>query len=347
MSMRSPNELADHRVPFGPPTHIVPLPSAKPKRLSLALQGGGSLGAFTWGVLDRLLADDSVGFDTISGASAGSINAVLLASGLADGGRPEARRRLERFWHRMSHAARRASLVKTGLSLDISTRILSPYQFNPFDLNPLRDILSEEVDFRSLQASPIRLLVAATRVRDGALRIFRNRGLTLEAVLASACLPLLHHAVSVDGEPYWDGGYAANPPLRQLVQASRSSEVIVVQIIPTARAELPTTSPEIVKRLEQITFNGPLHRDLEALDAMKKLAEGEGGPTSRLGRKLQNLRLHHVNAEDHVDGYGELSAMDLDWSILEALRDSGRSAAEAFLESRAQSARNSAMRLPA
>ena len=306
-------------------------PSSQPKRISLALQGGGSLGAFTWGVLDRLLEDESIAFDTISGASAGSINAVLLASGLAEGGRVEARRRLERFWQRMSHAGRRASLVQAGLPLEMSTRILSPYQFNPFDHNPLRDILSEEVDVASLRASPVRLLIAATRVRDGALRIFRNRSLTLDAVLASACLPLLHHAVSVDGETYWDGGYAANPPLTQLVKASRSPDIVVVQIIPTAHVGLPTTSTEIVKRLDQITFNGPLQRDLEAVGAMKRLAEGEGGPTSRLGRKLKDLRLHHLNAEEHVDGYSELSATDLDWRRLEALRDSGRSAAEMLL----------------
>jgi NTE family protein len=347
--VRPLNSAAEQQpLPFGPISPRPPRQAAKTRRISLALQGGGSFGAFTWGVLDRLLEEDSIGFDAISGASAGSINAVLLASGMADCGRPEARRRLERFWRRMSQAARRAHLVKPGLSLDVSTRILSPYQFNPFDLNPLRDILSEEVDFDALRrASPVRLLVAATRVRDGALRIFKNKSLSLDAVLASACLPLLHHAVSIDGEPYWDGGYAANPPLTQLVAASRSPDVMIVQIIPTARAELPTTSPEIVKRLDQITFNSSLQRDLESLVAMKKLSEEEGGPTSRLGRKLQGLRLHHVSAGDHVDGYSELSAINLDWSFLEGLRDSGRSAAQGLIESACHSARKAAMRGPA
>jgi NTE family protein len=204
------------------------------------------------------------------------------------------------------------------------------------------------VDFEALRAaSPVRLMVAATRVRDGALRIFKTKALTVETVLASACLPLLHHAVSVDGEPYWDGGYAANPPLTQLVEASRSSDVVIVQIIPTARAELPTTSPEIVKRLDQITFNSSLQRDLESLAAMKKLAEGEGGPNSRLGRKLQGLRLHHVKAGDHVDGYSELSAINLEWSFLQALRDSGRAAAQSLIDRGCDAARKAAMRLSA
>jgi NTE family protein len=236
--------------------------TVRPKRLSLALQGGGAFGAFTWGVLDRLL-EAKVPFDSVSGASAGAMNAVLLASGLAQGGADGARTALDRFWRRVSEAGQRSRLMSPIMSR--VTAQLSPYQFNPFDLNPLRDILTEEVDIEAVRTtSSVRLLLGATRVRDGALRIFRNKDLTFDVVLASACLPQLHQAVSIDGEPHWDGGYAANPPLMPLVTATRASDLMVVQIIPANHAELPTTSPEIQKRLNQITFNSSLQRDLEA-----------------------------------------------------------------------------------
>src|SRR5208282_5192052 len=190
---------------------LSPRPAAwPPERLSLALQGGGSFGAFTWGVLDRLLEEPDIGFDAISGASAGSVNAVLLASGLIDGGREGARARLARFWERMGRSTAfmpASPFFEAGLELVLRT--MSPYQFNPFNVNPLRDALAEEVDFERLRAhSEIKLLLAATRVRDGKLRILTNSELTLDAVLASACLPILHHAIELDGEPYWDGGYA-------------------------------------------------------------------------------------------------------------------------------------------
>ena len=215
------------------------------------------------------------------------------------------------------------------------TSQLSPYQFNPFDLNPLRDILAAEVDIEAVRTgSPVRLLLGATRVRDGALRIFRNKDLTFDVVLASACLPQLHQAVSIDGEPHWDGGYAANPPLMPLVTATRASDLMVVQIIPGNHAELPTTSPEIQKRLNQITFNSSLQRDLEALAMMAQLSREGDMRHSRLGRKLERLTLHRLVAEDHVEGLSALSFLNTDWSHLQRLRDHGRAAAGAWLEGR-------------
>src|SRR5215212_10559164 len=299
----------------------------KRRRLSLALQGGGSFGAFTWGVLDRLLEED-LPFDIVSGASAGAINAVVMATGLAKGGREEARARLEHFWTRVSEVAPRAS---SNAAAAMATRLLSPYQFNPFNVNPLRTILSEEVDFDALRAKPpLRLLIAATRVSDGSLRVFREKAVTLEAVLASACLPLLHHAVEIDGEAYWDGAYSANPPIVPLIAASRASDALVVQIIPTASEETPTSSADIIKRMQQITFNSSLLREMEALAAMTKLS-GPDAEGSALSRKLQRLRLHHINAEKHVPGLAQASALDLDWDFLCALRDHGRAAAESWL----------------
>ena len=307
--------------------------SGKSRRLSLALQGGGSFGAFTWGVLDRLLQEQDIAFDSISGASAGAMNAVLLASGLAEGGRETARVRLERFWRKISQAGGPGRLVPGGSVLSAAaTQTLSPYQFNPFGLNPLKEILAEEADVDAVRAKePVRLLLGTTRVNDGTLRIFRTDALTFDVVLASACLPHLHHAVTIDGEAYWDGGYAANPPLMPLVMATKASDVLVVQIIPANHAELPTTSPEIGKRLSQITFNNSLQKDLQALSIMTKLSQEGGTQTSRLGRKLQRLKLHTVAAEDYSEGLSGLSFTDTDWPLLLRLRDQGRAAADAWL----------------
>ncbi|QRM33523.1 patatin-like phospholipase family protein [Microvirga sp. VF16] len=300
------------------------------RSLSLALQGGGSFGAFTWGVLDRLLEEENLLFDAVSGASAGAVNAVLLASGLADGGRRGARKRLQRFWQRAGEAAPR---IQPGIAAAIATRILSPYQFNPFNLNPLRTLLANEIDFDVLRHNPsLRLLIGATRVRDGKMHVFQEKDLTIDVILASACLPVIHHAVSIDGETYWDGGYSANPPLIPLVARSRASEILIVQIMPTAGADMPTTASEIAKRMEQITFNSSLLRDMDALAAMTKLAEAEV-QGSRLLQRLQKLRLHHVSAETEYPLLSQSSALNSDWHFLLQLRDAGRVAADRWLSS--------------
>jgi NTE family protein len=306
---------------------------ARKLRLSLALQGGGSLGAYTWGVLDRLLEEKGIRFDAVSGASAGAINAVLLASGLAKGGPPRAREALERFWRSASQVAPRHAGGRTSSGVvDLSTRLLSPYQFNPLDLNPLRPLLDEEVDFQALREKPpLRLLIGATRVSDGRLRIFREHQLTRDVVLASACLPLLHQAVTIDGEAYWDGGYAANPPIMPLVAASRAPDILVVQIIPTEGEQLPKTSRQIIRRLDQMTFNNSLLHDLETLSTMTQLAREEPGEGARLG-KLRRLRLHRLSAEDSVGGLRRMSAFNLDWAFLTRLRDAGRDAAAPWLD---------------
>src|SRR5215218_6877510 len=306
---------------------------AKTRRLSLALQGGGALGAFTWGVLDRLLEQDDLELDAVSGASAGAMNAVVLASGLAQGGPEEARASLERFWRKVSDAGRPSRLASSNAALTALAPRLSPYQFNPLDLNPLREILAGEVDFDAVRTdAPVRLLLGTTRVSDGALRIFGTEEVTEDVVLASACLPHLHRAVTIEGEPYWDGGYAANPPLIPLVTATKASDALVVQIVPSNGSELPTTSSEIDKRLNQITFSSSLQKDLEALAMMTKLSQAESEPSnSRLGRKLQRLQLHRIAAEDHVDGLSGSSFTDTDWALLLHLRDQGRAAADTWL----------------
>ena len=301
------------------------VPMWPPQRLSLALQGGGSFGAFAWGVLDRLLEEPDIGFDAISGASAGSVNAVLLASGMIEGGRDGARARLSQFWERIGRSAAflpTSSLLGAGLELVVRT--MSPYQFNPFNVNPLREALEAEVDFGRLrERSEIKLLLAATRVSDGRLRILTNAELTLDAVLASACLPLLHHAIELDGEPYWDGGYAANPPLLPLVRASGAAQILIVQVTPSTSERLPTSAREIAARIEQIQFNATLNSELEALKYGKMIGATE---------KLKRLRIGRISADDLFEGLASESAGNVDREFLERLRQSGRAAAGLWLE---------------
>jgi NTE family protein len=314
--------------------------------LSLALQGGGSFGSFTWGVLDRLLQDDRVVFDAVSGTSAGAVNAVVLASGLAEGGREEAREKLQRFWKRVSNAAPRSPFghgPTASTAFELSARVVSPYQFNPLGLNPLRDILAEEVDFARLRrASSVRLLIAATRVKDGRMRLFRENEITLEAVLASACLPQLHHAVEIEGEAYWDGGYSANPPLRQLVIDSRTPDVLLVQITPEEQEGVPRLPSNIARRLSHIAFNGPLQKEIEALSDLCALCKKAGFFRPRFCRRLERLRLHRIVAEHAIHDLHGASALNLDWAFLTRLKESGYGAADAWLTGTSRSMRDRA-----
>jgi NTE family protein len=296
-----------------------PEPRWPPETLPLALQGGGSFGAFAWGVLDRLLDEKEIRFDAVSGSSAGAVNAVLLASGLIEGGREGAREKLRSFWKRVSNSAGFVSIP----GLDLLIRTMSPYQLNPFNVNPLREALEAEVDFAALrERSPIKLLVGATRVRDGKLHIFTNAELTVDAILASTCLPLLHHTVELDGEAYWDGGYAANPPLIPLVRASDAQHVLIVQLTPMIAERTPQGAREIARRLEQIQFNATLNAELEALKFGKLV-----GAT----QKLKHLRIGRIAAEEQLAGLAEESAANLGWEFLQRLHDSGRAAAALWL----------------
>jgi NTE family protein len=317
-----------------------PQPAWPPRRLSLALQGGGSFGAFTWGVLDRLLDEDSVEFDTVSGASAGALNAVVLASALVEGGRELAQAKLERFWRRISQtmglnafgtAARFVPGAAAG-TLSFWTSFLSPYQFNPLDLNPMRAVLEEEVDFASLRhPRALRLLLAATTVSDGRARIFRNKEIDVDTILASSSLPLFHHAVKIGDESYWDGGYSANPPLVDLAMASTAVDILIVQITPTRAPETPTTSHDIIRRLGHITFNASLLREMVAIDRLTEASRGTLASLTPLGRKFRGLRQHHIAAEDAVAGLYDASEMNLSWEFLLGLRDCGREAADNWL----------------
>jgi NTE family protein len=234
--------------------------------------------------------------------------------------RERAREKLESFWRRVSATGaifRRAADVS---GFELLSRALSPYQFNPFNLDPLREALEETVDFDALRrASPVRLMIAATRVSDGHPRIFDEREISVDVVLASAALPLMRQAVTVDGEPFWDGGFAANPPLLALAHETRARDILVVQLTPAHVEELPRSRKDIKRRLEQISLNSTLNVELEALRLGARV-----GAT----RRLRDLRVHRVAAEDSFDALAERSAVDLDWSFLSGLRDAGRRAAE-------------------
>lgn len=318
-----------------------------PRNISLGLQGGGSFGAFTSGVLDRLLEEPDIRFDTLSGASAGAINAVLLAAGLAEGGREVAREKLESFWRRLSHSApffafaNPAAIVPRTSpgTLPFWTRLISPYQYNPLDLNPLRTLLNEEIDFEKLrQKQPVGLLISATRVSDGRSRVFSNDEIDADALLASACLPLLHHAVMIENEPYWDGGYSSNPPLHELVATSATPEILIVQITPSQSAAMPTTSQEIMRRVDQITFSASLLAETAQLARYARIYRGIHGLFARDGRKWRQLTLHRIIAEEQVTHLAEASASNLDWRFLSVLREHGREAAGNWLQGNSETA---------
>jgi NTE family protein len=299
--------------------------------LSLALQGGGSFAAFTWGVLERLLEEPNCAFDAISGASAGSVNAVLLASGLAEGGRERARSRLAQFWNRMVNEASFRSLMLLGGFSPAGSSVafgaaLRSGQFDPLDLDPLRRVLAKHINFDALRAPDApKLLIAATRVRDGAARLFRNSELTADVVLASTCPPLVHCAVDIDGDAHWDGGYAANPPLVALVQESSAADLLVIQATPSRDSYVPITGAAIDRRLDQITAATALNAELAAL----QWAESLGALVPRIAR---------IAAEDEIEGLAQRSAVDLGRAFVMALHRSGRTAADRWLRGGAKPA---------
>ncbi|MBR0834011.1 patatin-like phospholipase family protein [Bradyrhizobium manausense] len=309
-------------------TIVAPAPSRveqwPPRKLSLALQGGGSFAAFTWGVLERLLEEPSIEFDTISGASAGAINALLLAGGLAEGGREGARSRLNRFWLRLMHEASFRSLMLIGGFSPAGSSVafgptLRSGQFDPFDLDPLRQALLRDINFAALHhAKCPKLLIAATRIRDGQQQIFGNEALTADVALASTCPPLVHCAVEIDGEAYWDGGFGGNPPLIKLAQQSTTADLLLVQVTPTRDNYVPITLAAIDRRLDQIAANAALNAEIAAI----AWAKASAAPP---------LRLSRIAAEDSVDGLAQRSSTDLGRGFIRTLHRSGREAAARWL----------------
>jgi len=314
-----------------------------PVSVDLGLQGGGAHGAFTWGVLDRLLEESWLMFDGVSGTSAGAMNAVVMADGLAEGGPPRARAALEQFWKRVSDAAllsplRRGPLeILTGrwtldyspvfAVLDIAARVLSPYDTNPLGSNPLRQILADSVDFSRLPRAPIKIFVTATSVRTGRGRVFRNPDITPDVLLASACLPTLFQAVEIDGEPYWDGGYSGNPSMSPLIRECSSSDTILVQINPIERPGTPKTAREIHNRLNEVAFNAVLIKEFRAAALLRKAVD----PGTGEGAVWAKMRVHRIASDVMLD-LGYSSKLLAEWEFFCWLRDEGRKAAQAFLD---------------
>jgi NTE family protein len=318
------------------------------KRINLALQGGGAHGAFTWGVLDRLLEDGRLSFDGVSGTSAGALNAVALASGLSDGGPAGARSKLEEMWRAVSEAARYSPLrplpfepklleENTDMPIryvgfDLMTRLFSPYQLNPLDFNPVRELLKRTIDFRRLRRSvQVRLFIAATDVATGNARIFATREISVDAVLASATLPQLQRAVSIGGRHYTDGGYCSNPPILVLVRQCRADDTLIIQLNPSRDAEVPTTAPDILARLSTIVFNAPLRREMEMIALARAVADEGFVRRGTMTSRLKRHRFHHIEATRITAKLGPVSKVQPDWDLLCYLRDSGRALAGAWL----------------
>ena len=314
------------------------------KRINVALQGGGAHGAFTWGVLVALLESEEISIDGVTGTSAGAMNAAVLMSGYMEGGEKGAIQRLEAYWRDVSNAAtfspfRRSPIdVLLGnwsldsspvyLAYDLASRVISPSVANPFDLNPLKAIVERNVNFELLGAcTDLKLFVAATNVRTGKVRIFSHKELTPDALLASACIPNLFPAVIIDGDAYWDGGFMGNPPLYPLFYETETHDTLIVQINPIERAEVPYTAREVVNRMNEITFNASLLKELRAVRFVTRLIEeGKLDPD-----EYMRVRLHRI-ASHRLHPLSASSKMNAEWTFLRHLYDIGRDAAHKWLE---------------
>jgi NTE family protein len=318
----------------------------EPVLIDLALQGGGSHGAFTWGVLDRLLEEPWLRIAAISGTSAGAMNAAVLSDGWTEGGPDGARAALDKYWQRVSCAAAFSPLQRSPLdrlmgrwtldtspayiAMDLMSRVLSPYDLNPLGLNPLRRILAESIDFNRLARSPIKLFITATSVRTGRGRIFRSSEITPDVLIASACLPTMFQAIEINGETYWDGGFAGNPTITPLVRESDAQDTILVQINPSERPDTPRTAAEILNRLNEISFNSPLTKELRMIALLRQAADPGRGE----GARWAQMRTHRIKSE-MLTQLGASSKLNAEWDFVSMLRTEGRRAASKFLETSA------------
>jgi len=313
-----------------------------PVLVDFALQGGGAHGAFTWGALDRLLEEPWLRIDGISGTSAGAMNAAVLVGGYAESGTEGARAALEDFWQRVSRAALLSPLRRTPMdillgrwtldhspvfvAMDLMARLFSPYDLGPGGTNPLRAILAESVDFARLAQASIKLFITATNVRTGRGRVFRNGEITPDVLLASACLPTLFQAIEIDGEGYWDGGYSGNPTITPLVRECNSKDTVLVQINPVERPGLPRSARDILNRLNEVSFNAVLLKELRMMALLRQVAQ----PDNSENAKWADMRIHRISSDVMVE-LGYSSKLNAEWEFLCMLRDEGRRAGDAFL----------------
>ena len=310
--------------------------------VDFALQGGGAHGAFTWGVLDRLLEEPWLQIDGISGTSAGAMNAALLADGYAEGGAEGARTALERYWRHVSEAARFSPFQRSPIdkllgrwtldnsplfiTMDMMSRLFSPYDLNPGGSHPLRSILEKLINFERIKQAPIKLFISATNVRTGRVRVFRNAEVTPDVLLASACLPTLFQAVQIDGEAYWDGGYSGNPTMTPLVRECQSKDTILIPVNPIERPGTPSTASDIISRMNEISFNAVALKELRMMALLRRVAD----PGDTEGRLWAEMRVHLVRNEV-MASLGYSSKLNAEWEFLSMLKEAGRKAADVFL----------------
>jgi NTE family protein len=319
--------------------------SVPPKRINLALQGGGAHGAYAWGVLDRLLEDERIEIEAISGTSAGAINAVVVAEGLVEGGRKRAREQLAEFWRAISNDALASPVRRSFFDVafsrwnldhnpalfvyDMWTHMVSPYQFNPFNINPLRALLEREIDFDRVRAcSDVQLFISATNVHNGQIKVFTGHDITIDAVMASACLPYIFQAVEIDGTPYWDGGYLGNPVIFPFFDHCRSSDVLLVQINPFYRPETPKTAREILDRINEISFNASLVQELSHVDFVNQcLRDG-----TLTGSGYREIFVHRVGGGPEFGQLSASSKLNAEWDFLTHLHQLGYAQAGDWLD---------------
>ena len=318
--------------------------TSEAKAINVALQGGGSHGAFTWGVLDRLLEDDRLEIEAVTGASAGAMNAVVLADGLANGCKQEARQALRIFWEGVGEAAQASPIQRSPIDawrgvwnldsspaylwFDLLSRVASPYDINPFQLNPLRDLVKRLVNFERVRAcAGLQIFISATNVETGRAKVFHREEITADHVMASACLPDMYQAVEIEGCVYWDGGYMGNPPLWPLFDNAVSNDVVLVQINPFHRKGAPTKARDIFSRLNEITFNASLLRELRSIDFITGLLKA-----GRLeGTGYRPVFVHMIGDEDALSALGASSKLNAELAFLHVLFDRGRAAADHWL----------------
>jgi NTE family protein len=320
---------------------------AKPKPISLALQGGGALGAYTWGALDRLLEDERIAIKAVSGSSAGAMCAVVLADGFREGGAEGARAKLRQFWESIAREGRTNPYRRTPMMAflnafkpgwapesylamwaDIASRWASPYDFNPLNVNPLKEVVNELVNFEHVRAcDEIQLFIGATNVETGRIRIFKNAELTADHVMASACLPQLFQAVMIDGAPYWDGGYTGNPALFPLFGVEATRDIVIVQINPLERAGAPRSPVEITARVAEINFNANLLSELRAIEFVGRMLDQQMLPSKRYRKML----VHNVSEGTALTPLGLGVDLNTDIGFFNRLFETGRTAADQWL----------------
>jgi NTE family protein len=321
----------------------------KTKRINLALQGGGAHGAFTWGVLEQILGDERLAIEGISGASAGAMNAVMLADGLSRGGRDEAKQRLADFWRSASSTGNLPVLQREVMQRLLSftplegtpvqawfnamSRYFSPYDVNPLNINPLKDMIERFVDFDRLRANAeLQLFISATNVQTGRVRIFPREKITADAVMASACLPTVFRAVEIDGVPYWDGGYLGNPVIFPFFRTTSTEDVLVVQINPLVRHKTPTSSSEIINRINEITFNSSLLAEFRAIDFVTRLIDQGRLPRGTGPGQYRRINVHRILLDPFGTHFDSFSKLSTDYDFFDMLHVSGMRAARRFLD---------------